>query len=93
MALLSDELKLIICTNLGCEAEAISEDTKLVNDLGADSLDIVEISIEVEDQYGIEINELDAEPLSTFGELVELVQRKLAEASATPTSTTRKETN
>ncbi len=64
-----------ICNQFGLEPEQISEDTSFVDDLGADSLDVVELTIEMEEEFGMaEVPEEDLKKMQTVGDLVEYVK-------------------
>ena len=55
--------------------ESISSDTNLVDDLGADSLDVVELIMSVEDEFGLSISDEDAVELTTVGKIVEYIEK------------------
>ena len=57
------------------DAEAITMDTNLIDDLGADSLDVVELIMSLEDMYGIAINDEDAAQLVTVRRIVEYLEK------------------
>ena len=57
----------------------ISEDTHFINDLGADSLDLVELVMCIETEFGIEISDDNAENINTFGDAIKIVKDKLSE--------------
>ena len=59
----------IIAETIGCDQELIKEESKFVEDLGADSLNIVEIVMAIEEEFEIEIPDDDAEELLTVGDL------------------------
>ena len=59
----------IIAKSLGISLDSIKDESNFINDLGADSLNIVEIVMEIEDEYGIEIPDEDVEELNTVGDL------------------------
>ncbi len=64
-----------ICTQFGLEPENVSENTSFVDDLGADSLDVVELTIEMEEEFGMaEVSEEELKKLRTVGDLVEYVK-------------------
>lgn len=69
-----EKLKQIIAEVLSVDPNEISMDTKFVDDLGADSLDIFQIVMEIEDAFSIEIAQEDVETISTVGEAVELIK-------------------
>lgn len=57
------------------DPETITMDTNLIDDLGADSLDVVELIMSLEDSFGITISDDDAAKLSTVGTIVEYLER------------------
>ena len=65
----------IIADKLGIEKNRITQEATL-SDLGADSLDLVEIIMKMEEQFGIEINDEDAEHMNNVGQVVEYIQHK-----------------
>lgn len=74
-----DAVKNMLALQLDADAEEITRDTKIVDDLRADSMDIVEMLMALEDEYGIEISEEDAANLQTVGEIVDYIQDKQGE--------------
>lgn len=68
------EIVQIIATQLGKKVEDIKLESKLIQDLGADSLDIVELLMKLEDEYGITIPDQDAANLVTIGDVVKFMQ-------------------
>jgi acyl carrier protein len=68
---------------LGIDASEINEGTRFKEDLEADSLDLVELLMELEDRYGIRITEEQAEQIKTVGQAIEFV---LPHVPANPTS-------
>ena len=69
-----DKIKEIIMEQLQVEESEITMDTNLMKDLSADSLDAVEIIMAIEDEYGIEIPDEDAENIQTVQDLVRFVE-------------------
>ena len=67
-------LEKVIKNALGCDEEMIKPDAKFVEELGADSLNIVELVMAVEEEFGIEIPDEDAENLFTVGELQSYIE-------------------
>ena len=59
----------IIAKSLGINQDSIKDESNFINDLGADSLNIVEIVMEIEEEYGIVIPDEDVEELNTVGDL------------------------
>ena len=78
---MSDNLtrvKEIIIDKLGIEESKITLDAKFIEDLGADSLDTVELIMPFEEEFDIEISDDDAEKLNTVGSSVDYINSKLA---------------
>ena len=70
-----EKVRDVISEQLGVEdVEIITMDTTFIDDLGADSLDIVELIMALEEEFGIEIPEADAEKISTVGDVVEYIK-------------------
>ena len=72
------KLKEIVMDRLNAEEDQIKPEASFVEDLGADSLDIVELIMGIEEECDIEIPDEDAEKLTTVGEAMEYVKTKLA---------------
>ena len=68
-----DKIRTIIVDQLGVDEDKITRDTTFQDDRGADSLEIVELVMEMEDQFGREIPDEDAENLTTVGKAVDYV--------------------
>jgi acyl carrier protein len=66
----------IIINELGVEPEKVTMEASFVEDLGADSLDTVELVMAFEEEFGIEIPDEDAEKLQTVGDAVKYVREK-----------------
>jgi acyl carrier protein len=64
----SDKVKSIIVEQLGVDEEEVTPDASFVDDLGADSLDTVELVMAFEEEFGIEIPDEDADKLKTVGD-------------------------
>jgi acyl carrier protein len=69
-----DKVKAIIVEQLGAEEEDVKVDSSFVDDLGADSLDIVELVMALEEEFELEIPDEDAEKIRTVGEAVKYIQ-------------------
>ena len=77
MADIQDKVVAIIAERTGQKAEAIKMDSQIIADLGADSLDTVEIVMQIEEAFDIKISEEDAQKIRTVGNAVEEVTKKL----------------
>lgn len=72
-----EKVKQVIAGELGISTDKIKPESRLRDDLGADSLDLAEIVIEIEDDYDIEISEEEAERVNTVQQAVDLISSKL----------------
>ncbi|GAA0176928.1 acyl carrier protein [Clostridium sediminicola] len=63
----------MIAEQLGISVDSIGENTSLIEDLGADSLDVVELIMACEDEFGVEIPDENAEKMSTIKDVVEYI--------------------
>jgi len=73
-----EKIREVIVEQLGVEdVEIIAMDTTFIDDLGADSLDIVELIMALEEEFDIEIPEADAEKISTVGDVVEYIKENV----------------
>ena len=66
----------ILAEQLDADKDAMTMDTKIADDLGADSLDLVDLLMSVEDEFGIEIPDEDVENISTIGDIVDYIDSK-----------------
>jgi len=74
-----EKVKKMIVDQLGVsEAEVVAE-AKFIDDLGADSLDIVELIMALEDEYGLEIPDEDAEKIETVGDAIKYIEEHIAD--------------
>ena len=65
-----EQIKKMVADNLGVEESKITENASFKDDLGADSLDLFELTMALEDEYGIEIPSEDLEKIVTVGDVV-----------------------
>ena len=72
-----EKVKKIIVENLGVEEDDVVPDAKFVDDLGADSLDTVELVMAFEEAFDIEIPDEDAEKILTVGKAIEYIKEKI----------------
>ena len=75
MADIAEKIKGIVAEQMGASADKISEETSFVNDLGADSLDTVELVMEFEEQFDLNIPDEDAEKIQTVGDAVSYIKQ------------------
>jgi len=69
-----DRVKKIIVDRLGVDEAEVTLEASFKEDLGADSLDVVELVMELEDEFDMEISDEDAEKITTVGEVVNYIQ-------------------
>ncbi len=77
MALI-EEVKEVVAEQLNVNADDIKEESKFVEDLGADSLDVVELIMELEEKFDIEIPDSDAEKIATVGDVIKYIEEHSA---------------
>ncbi len=70
-----DKVKELLAAQLNISQDKIKEDSKLVEDLGADSLDMVEMLMTLEDEFGISISDEDALKLKTVSDIVSYIEK------------------
>ena len=71
-----EKIQNILAQQFEVSADSISADTNIVDDLGADSLDVVELIMSVEDEFGFSIPDEDAADLVTVGKLAEYIEAR-----------------
>jgi acyl carrier protein len=76
MAVVDEKIKKIIVEQLGVEEEDVTPDASFVDDLGADSLDTVELVMAFEEEFGIEIPDEDAEKILTVQNVVDYIKER-----------------
>ena len=74
----ADRVKKIIISQLNVSEEQVTPEANFIDDLGADSLDQVELVMALEEEFGNEIPEEEAEKLQTVGSVIEYVEKNLA---------------
>ena len=72
-----DDVKQIIVEQLGVKAEEVTPDASFIDDLGADSLDTVELVMALEEKFEIEIPDEDAEKMTTVGDAIKYLEEKV----------------
>jgi acyl carrier protein len=74
---LEDRVKEIIVEQLGVDANEVTPEASFIDDLGADSLDTVELVMAFEEEFGLEIPDEEAEKLTNVGDALKYLQEKL----------------
>ena len=74
-----EQVKKILCDQLDLEEEQVNEDSEVIDDLGADSLDIVDLVMTLEEEFDTEIPDEDIENLKTVGDIVKYMEDRVAE--------------
>ncbi|MBR6789599.1 MAG: acyl carrier protein [Oscillospiraceae bacterium] len=69
-----DKVKDILVDQLDCEEDKVTMDASVTDDLGADSLDLVDLVMSLEDEFGIEINDDQVETIKTVGDIVRYIE-------------------
>ena len=80
---MSDDIKVkikkIVADHLGIEEEKVTEESSFIDDLGADSLDTVELVMAFEEEFGSEISDSEAEKILTVGDAIKFIESKSAQ--------------
>ena len=71
------KLRELIAKHVGVDVSTVVDEARMIDDLGADSLDTVELVMEIEETYGLEISDQDALKLITVGDCINYVQNKM----------------
>lgn len=74
-----EKVKKILCDQLDLDEEQVTEDSEVIDDLGADSLDIVDLVMTLEEEFDTEIPDEDIENLRTVGDIVKYIEERSAE--------------
>ena len=72
----SVKVKKIVADHLGIDERKVTEESSFIDDLGADSLDTVELVMAFEEEFGYEISDNEAEKILTVGDAVKFIERK-----------------
>jgi len=75
--MVAEKLKQIIAETFGVKLEDIKDESSFKDDLGADSLDLVELTISIEEAFNIKIPDEDAEQLDTVGKVISYIESKV----------------
>ncbi|MCR5014458.1 MAG: acyl carrier protein [Bacteroidales bacterium] len=77
MATIQDKIRSIIASKLSLSEDEITPEKNLANDLGADSLDVVELSMDLEREFNLKFEDEDTSKIETVGDLYELIEDNL----------------
>jgi len=80
MASTAERVKDIIVKQLGVKPEEVTDDASFTDDLGADSLDLVEVVMALEEEFGAQIPDEEAEKIKTVGDAIKFIDGKIAES-------------
>ena len=78
MSEIETEVKQIVVEHLGIDESKVTPEAKFIDDLGADSLDTVELVMAFEEEFGSEISDREAEKILTVGDAVKFIESKSA---------------
>ena len=84
MSTVSDRVKDIIAKHLGVDRGKVTEDANFIDDLGADSLDTIELAMRFEDEFGCEIPEEVADSMLTVGDVIKFLETTAVDISRLP---------
>ena len=73
---LASKIKKIVADHLGIHETKVTEDASFIDDLGADSLDTVELVMAFEEEFGSEISDSEAEKILTVGDAIKFIENK-----------------
>ena len=79
MSSIADKVKEIVVEQLGVSEDQVTPEAKFIEDLGADSLDQVELVLALEEKFGADIPDEDAEKLTTVGDAIKYIESKSQE--------------
>lgn len=72
-----EQIKAMLAEHLGCDEDRITENTVILEDLEADSLDLVEFMMSLEEEYSIEVEDEDLERIKTVGDVVKYIEERI----------------
>ncbi|MFC1608527.1 acyl carrier protein [Candidatus Latescibacterota bacterium] len=76
---LDEQVKNLVISQLGVDADKVTQDSSFIDDLGADSLDTVELVMAFEEEFDMEISDEEAQTLKTVGDVVGYLKGKVSE--------------
>ncbi|KPJ49970.1 acyl carrier protein [candidate division TA06 bacterium DG_26] len=74
-----EDVKKVIVEKLGVKPEEVTHEARFIDDLGADSLDTVELIMALEEKFSVEVPDEEAEKLTTVGKAIEYIEKKMSE--------------
>jgi len=74
----SEKVKKMVADHLGIDKQKVTEEANFIDDLGADSLDTVELVMAFEEEFGSEISDSEAEKILTVGDAIKFIENKSA---------------
>ena len=74
----ADKVKKMVVDHLGVDETKVTDEANFIDDLGADSLDTVELVMAFEEEFGLEISDSDAEKILTVGDAIKFIESKEA---------------
>ena len=72
-----EKVKEMLCEQLDVEEEKVTPEASIVDDLGADSLDVVDLIMSLEEEFDIEVPDEDVENMKTVGDIVKYIENKI----------------
>ena len=75
---IADKVKKMVVDHLGVDEAKVTDEANFIDDLGADSLDAVELVMAFEEEFGSEISDSDAEKILTVGDAIKFIESKAA---------------
>jgi acyl carrier protein len=78
MSDIADQVTELVADQLGADREKVVPDAHFIDDLGADSLDVVELVMRIEEEFGVSIPDADAETIQTVGEAIAYLEKAKA---------------
>lgn len=72
-----EKVRAILCAQFDVEEDSVEVDTRLEDDLGADSLDVVDLLMSLEDEFDVEIQDEDIEKIRTVGDIVTYIEEHM----------------
>ena len=76
---INEKVKKIVADHLGVDEEKVTDEASFIDDLGADSLDTVELVMAFEEEFGSEISDSEAEKILTVGDAIKFIESKAAQ--------------